>query len=449
MSDRINSEGFNPLTTEGSSYLVTEGVSEAVRTRSVRGERARSAPDNRIYLYELDTTPVGGPVYTWTPGPFGSRNAIPSSWSGWSFAGSNMTALVATTAYPTYVLRPGSTGHASFTGLSSGQTATQTSPTCPATPGLAYAFTVLAIPYKCQITAKIEFIKSNGAVISSVTGNTISAMTTPASGHSESDWSRLYVEAVAPTSDLIDGLVRARGVLVFSYLAGADGQSAIYFQTRAYLGLRGTPGTTLWTPGEATGVARGRVAFNGVTYEPVPIQIEGIQRTPRGTQPRVSVSIPNINGFASQLLAAHDNLHGCKVSRRTTYKRFLDGMPQGGDASATFDPQVWYVDRVALSAPEVVQLECVAATDLQGVFLPVRTVLRDTCQHRYRRWNATLGAFTQGTCPYTGGSYYKADGSPTDPPHDDCGRRLSDCVLRFGGGVLPTRAFPGVGRIRS
>jgi len=451
-TERILTEATDVVRTEADDNLTTEASSLEIipprRVRRVRAEAQRSAPDARVYLYEVDTAPVGGPVYTWTPGPFGSRNAIPSAWVGWIASGPMMGGLSEALSYPLFLLEPDSSAAVAFTAIPDGQTETQTGPACPATPGLAYAFTTLALPYRVTAVPRIEFLDSAGAVISQADGAPLGLTSLPSSAQSEDRWSRLYVDAVAPTSGLSDGLVRARAKLIFSPLAGGWA-SSLYLQSRPYLGIRGAPGSQLWTPGDASGQAYGEVRYLGVTYKAVPIQIEGIQRSPRGTQPRVTVSIPNIGGFASQLLAAHKNLLNCKVTRRTTFKRFLDGMPGAGDASATFDTQVWYIDRVALISPEVVQLEGVAATDIQGVMLPRRTILRDACTHTYRRWNATTASFIQGTCPYAGTSYFKADGMAATPSEDDCGRRLKDCIARFPTGVLPTRAFPGVGRLRS
>lgn len=416
---------------------------------SVRREALRSAPDARVYLYELDTSVVSGPTYTWTPGPFGSRNAIPSPYVGWTKAGTDVGSLAEASVYPAFQLLPGGTAYIpTFAAITSG-TSRHISPRMLAVPGLKYAFTVLTLPYRCEAKARILFVDSAGATLKVTTATTGAGLTSlPASATTEDAWQRIFVEGVAPTSPLPDGIVRVMGVVVLDALPGGWTQS-LYLHARPYLGLRGADGSMLWTPGDAKSAADGKVKFNGVTYEAVPVQIEGIMRTPRGAQPRVTVSLPNINGFASQLLAAHNNLLGCKITRRTTFKRFLDGMQDGGDANATFDTQVWYIDRVALISPEVVQLEAVAATDLQGVYLPVRTVLRDTCQHTYRYWNATTASYVPGTCPYSGVGAWDATGAATDAAHDNCGRRLSDCILRFPSGVLPTRAFPGVGRLRS
>ena len=89
--------------------------------------------------------------------------------------------------------------------------------------------------------------------------------------------------------------------------------------------------------------------------------------------------------------------------------------------------------------------------DQEGRKLPGRQVLKDACTHIYR-FPDGMGDFdyTNATCPYVGTDYFEATGASTnDPALDKCGKKLSDCRLRFGQhGVLPTRAFPGVARVR-
>jgi phage-related protein len=88
---------------------------------------------------------------------------------------------------------------------------------------------------------------------------------------------------------------------------------------------------------------------------------------------------------------------------------------------------------------------------METAMIPKRQVLRDACLAEYRYYDTATAAFdyTRATCPYVGTSYFEADGTPTiNPAEDQCGRKLSDCKLRFTDLILPTWAFPGVSRIR-
>ena len=86
---------------------------------------------------------------------------------------------------------------------------------------------------------------------------------------------------------------------------------------------------------------------------------------------------------------------------------------------------------------------------LEGLYLPARLVLRDHCQHSYRRWDATENEFdySKATCPYTGTDKFTAAGEQTQTAsRDQCSRRLmTGCRKRFAG-ELPFLGFPGVAR---
>lgn len=198
-----------------------------------------------------------------------------------------------------------------------------------------------------------------------------------------------------------------------------------------------------WTPGP---IGNAAVVFGGVTYTPVPLQLEGMAMDGQGPVPRPKVTIPNVSGFASQLMASSGDLLGCKVTRRRTFRKFLDDQP-GADSTASFGPDIWYIDRVAARGPDMVSFELAAAMDIVGKMIPGRQVIRDSCTHVYRTYRS--GSFVTGTCPYAGSSYWKADGTVTAQPAEDvCGKRLSDCRKRFPSGALPTRAFPGATQVR-
>lgn len=198
-----------------------------------------------------------------------------------------------------------------------------------------------------------------------------------------------------------------------------------------------------WTPGPLGDAA---LSFGGVTYAPVPLQIDGLAMDGQGPIPRPKVTIPNVGGFASQLMAASGDLLGCKVTRKRTFRKFLDGQP-GADSTAWFGPDIWVVDRVASRGPDIVVFELAAAMDIVGRMIPGRQVIRDSCTHVYRTYRD--GQFIAGTCPYAGGLYWRADGTATlSPAEDVCGKRLSDCRKRFPSGALPTRAFPGATQVR-
>ncbi len=187
------------------------------------------------------------------------------------------------------------------------------------------------------------------------------------------------------------------------------------------------------------------VYFGGNAYSPIPVESEGWEWSGRGPLPNPVLRVSNVTLAFTAAVVAFGDLLGAKVTRTRTYRRYLDGQYYADD-TAYYPLDVYSIDRKRLQSKTVVEWELAAATDQQGVFLPQRPVLRNACTHRYRTNNGTDFVYTDATCPYAGTSYFDVNGNPTDAVHDRCGKKLSDCKLRFGNSPLPTRAFPGVAR---
>lgn len=192
----------------------------------------------------------------------------------------------------------------------------------------------------------------------------------------------------------------------------------------------------------------GPVMFNGYAYQPVPIAAEGFEWNGQGTLPRPTLSITAMELAFLSLVISADDLVGAPVKRIRTYRKHLDD-GSDPDPEAMFPVDYYVIERKTSQNRRAIQFELSVQMDQQGRMIPHRQVLRDTCTHRYRWWDGQQYQYTGVTCPYAGDGEFEQDGSPAAPGADKCGKRLSDCRLRFGQhAVLPTRAFPGVGRIR-
>jgi lambda family phage minor tail protein L len=137
------------------------------------------------------------------------------------------------------------------------------------------------------------------------------------------------------------------------------------------------------------------------------------------------------------------------LTRRRTLKKYLDGEP-GADPTAEFPADVWEISKKMGEDKLSITFELHPFIDREGRKIPGRVILRDTCSFLYRYYDSGFvypAPVNSESCPYTGSSYWKRDGSSTgDPALDDCGKRVSDCKLRFGThDDLPYLAFPGVG----
>jgi lambda family phage minor tail protein L len=197
------------------------------------------------------------------------------------------------------------------------------------------------------------------------------------------------------------------------------------------------------------------VTFGGQVYQAVDITMDGFEVNAGGVLPTPKMQIANSDLFIQSLVNQFGDLAGCEIRRVRTFGRFLDGQPDA-DPTAFIGPDVFRVERKSDENPVYIEWELSAAIDQEGKMLPGRQFLRDICMRRYRHYNPTASnAAADGyvyptifPCKYTGSNAFDELGNPALPANDKCGRRLSDCKLRFRlEGGLPTGAFPGIGRV--
>jgi len=202
--------------------------------------------------------------------------------------------------------------------------------------------------------------------------------------------------------------------------------------------------------------------WKGNAYSPIPIDAEGFERSGRGSLPTPVLRISNVLLLPSAVINAIGDPLGAKVTRWVTFETYLDDGATP-DPDEHFIPDVFVVERKKSQNKIFVEFELSAAMDQEGRLLPARQILRDTCTHEYRKFVISQNSFDYScaTCPYVGRDevqggaedpFFRADGSSTaDPNEDACGKKLSDCKLRFddiADGRIPGRFFPSVARTR-
>lgn len=191
---------------------------------------------------------------------------------------------------------------------------------------------------------------------------------------------------------------------------------------------------------------RSAVEFQGVTYFPLDIEAKGFETKGDGQLPRPKLTLNSQETTIHTAVNTYDDLIGCVIYRKKTYSKYLDGEPLA-NANAEFPIDIYTIERKVAHNQERITFELSAYMDYQGRKIPARMAIRDTCTHRYRIFTGGSFDYTNATCPYDGTDYFTREGLTTTSGNDVCGRRLSDCKLRFGATAeLPTRAFPGVGR---
>lgn len=184
------------------------------------------------------------------------------------------------------------------------------------------------------------------------------------------------------------------------------------------------------------------IVWQGVTYYPIPIEAEGFDISTKGTLPRPKMRVANIDGLFSVEVRDHDDLVGCKITRKRTFARFLDAVnfPSGNaeaDPNQYIEDDIWIIDQKTSENRYVIEWELASALDIAGVMLPSRQMIQNTCTWKYRG---------EG-CGYTGTQYFdELDQSVSSAAEDSCGKRVRSCRLRFTGQVTPFGGFPGLRR---
>ncbi|WP_323016483.1 phage minor tail protein L [Castellaniella sp.] len=193
-----------------------------------------------------------------------------------------------------------------------------------------------------------------------------------------------------------------------------------------------------------TNFVQAPLVWQGQTYAHLPIDVDGFDIATQGSAPRPKIRIANADGMFSKDVRDMDDLVGAKVIRKRTFARFLDAVnfPDGVNPTANpahcFEDDMFFVNRKISENQLVIEWELASAFDVEGVQLPFRQIIQNSCPWIYR------GA----ECGYTGTTYFNAEDQRVyNASEDVCGKRLTSCSRRFGqNSVLPFGGFPGATR---
>ena len=127
------------------------------------------------------------------------------------------------------------------------------------------------------------------------------------------------------------------------------------------------------------------IVWQGNTYTAIPLKAEGYEMSGQGTLPRPTISVANLLGTFTTIIALlPDGLEGCKVTRTRTLSKYLDAVNFTGGSNSDADPtsyfkprDIYFIDRKAVENRDVVSYEMCSAFDLAGVRLPKRQILPD------------------------------------------------------------------------
>jgi lambda family phage minor tail protein L len=170
--------------------------------------------------------------------------------------------------------------------------------------------------------------------------------------------------------------------------------------------------------------------YGGNSYTAIPIVSDGFEISSKGSMPRPTVTIGNINSGLNTLLAAYGSFIGAKFTRIKVFYEYLDGKEKGG-LGAFLSKDKWVINRKTNHNNTYIKFELKNPLDLENVFVP-RGQFTRKCSFRYRRWDQATESFIYGTCPYTDETHnFDELGNKTSKQNDACGKRLNDCQIRF------------------
>jgi len=127
------------------------------------------------------------------------------------------------------------------------------------------------------------------------------------------------------------------------------------------------------------------IVWQGNTYTAIPLKAEGYEANGQGTLPRPKISVSNLLGtFTSLIALLPDGLEGCKVIRTRTLSKYLDAVNFTGGSNSDADPtsyfrprDIYFIDRKSMENRDIISYEMCSAFDLAGVRLPKRQILPD------------------------------------------------------------------------
>ena len=139
------------------------------------------------------------------------------------------------------------------------------------------------------------------------------------------------------------------------------------------------------------------IVWQGNTYTAIPLKADGYEATGKGSLPRPNISVANLNGTFTTILALLNvdddgnalprntrTLEGCKVTRTRTLSKYLDAVNFTGGTNSDADPtsyfrprDIYFIDRKSMENRDIISYEMCSAFDLVGVRLPNRQILPD------------------------------------------------------------------------
>lgn len=251
-----------------------------------------------------------------------------------------------------------------------------------------------------------------------------------------SDYQKLYIDGLITLFEL-DASSLGAGVLRFhGHIAFQDWEK-IY----SSIGSDGLIGSDTGLIGKVFDVGdhmqwQRNIIFNGQTFEPMALQVSGLEMRSDGKASAPTLSMANnikgIQGAVTAYCLQFGDFAGAKIKVITTLAKYLDAENfSAGNTSANPSEkreQIWFIEQKTSENAQQVTFELSNPVDFEGLKIPTRQI-SNYCNWEYR----------SEECGYIGSAMFTEKDEATDNPAlDRCNYRTSGCrcrenELHFGG----------------
>ncbi|MFW1829082.1 MULTISPECIES: phage minor tail protein L [unclassified Acinetobacter] len=251
-----------------------------------------------------------------------------------------------------------------------------------------------------------------------------------------SDFQKLYVDGLITLFEL-DASNLGAGVLRFHGHISYEDWEKIY----SSIGSDGLIGADVGSIGKVFDIGDEKVwqrniIFNGQTFEPMALQVDGLEMRSDGKASAPTLSMANnikgIQGAVTAYCLQFGDFAGAKIKVITTLAKYLDA-ENFSAGNATANPsekreQIWFIEQKTSENAQQVTFELSNPVDFEGLKIPTRQI-SNYCNWEYR----------SEECGYIGSAMFtEKDESTDNPALDRCSFRTSGCncrknELRFGG----------------
>lgn len=185
------------------------------------------------------------------------------------------------------------------------------------------------------------------------------------------------------------------------------------------------------------------VIWQGMRYEPYPVQVTGFNMTAQGASDRPKMTFANLDGLLNSINKSYDDALGAVVTRRQVLEQYLDAVnyPNGNPQA---DPSREVVQKYLIEQRENADSDFVTyilalPTETDNALIPARVIQADICPWRYRGYD----------CGYDGPAIAnEKDQATSDLTKDRCSKKFSGCLLRYPRPLpMPFGGFLGANKL--